>query len=113
MAEAKIAPLRPDQASYYQIIQTVADMSPIAADTLCKRAEADKAIADSTHAAPARQETARTGIVTGAILVLTIIGALICSPDKAATIFTTGLVVLGGAWGVPEAVKYLRKPPAT
>lgn len=88
-------------------------LTEITAEAYRHRADADVRVAEAAHAVPARQETARTAMVAGAVFALTIIGALIAPPDKVTTIITTGLVVLGGAWGVVETAKRLRKPPAT
>ena len=84
-------------------------MSPIAAEALRTRADADVKVAEATHAKPARQETWRVLIVVGAVSALTILGVLAVQPTQVYGVIVTGLLAVAGLFGVPEAIKRLRK----
>ena len=106
MADGNLVPIQRSEVAVYQLSHTVSDMTEIAA-----RAQVETA--KMTHAVPACQETARTGIIVAAVSLLTVLGVFSVPAANRYAVVVTGLLVLGGAWGITETVKRLRKPPVT
>jgi hypothetical protein len=68
-------------------------------------------ISEYTHAVPARQQTWRTAIIVIGVVGLCILGALYIPKVSAlATILTTAIITLGGAWGFVEAIDRWKQP---
>jgi hypothetical protein len=111
MADQEIVPLYRLDVALYEERRLVADMSPLAAEALGKKADADVKIAEATHAIPAKQETLKVGIVVGAVCGLTLLGVLMVPPTHVYEVIVVGLVALAGLWGVPEAIKKWRSAP--
>lgn len=107
-ADQDIVPLHRLDVALYEERRLVADMSPLAAEALGKKADADVKIAEATHAIPAKQETLKVGIVVGAVCGLTLLGVLIVPPTHVYGVIVVGLVALAGLWGAPEATKKWR-----
>jgi hypothetical protein len=82
-------------------------MTPAMAEAVIKRAAADAAIANATHATPARQESVRVGLVALAVIALPIIGQVF-NIDRA--VILAGMAVVAGIYGVPKTIEKIREP---
>jgi hypothetical protein len=110
MAENSLLPPGYTQAlTSYTVTHTVADMSPLVAQAIATRAEADVKVAEATHAVPARQETVRAGIAYGSVLTIAAISCLALDGALRGWVLIGCAVALGGAAGISQIIKALKQ----
>lgn len=68
-------------------------------------AQANTEIARQQFGVPAIQETIRTGIVVGGVLVIALMGVATLAGAPLAWVLGSAITVLGGAWGVGAILK--------
>jgi hypothetical protein len=109
MSEDKIARTSQTNVSIFQgtlRYEEIFGMTDIAAKAQVETAKA-------TYEVPAKQETIRDSIktvtVSACVLVLVALGIKFAPAGEVSGIIKIALVTMGGAWGISEVIKRLRK----